>query len=88
MNGEKKTSDGDAVGNAHVMVGTLLDTTWRMFIPVLVFTLIGYGIDSGFDISPAATLIGLAIGVISSFSLVAIQLKKLTKLTNQEQRKK
>lgn len=89
MKAEKKTSDGG--GNTDttvVMFGTLLDTTWRMFVPVVLFALMGYGIDEGFGIKPAATMIGLSIGVFSSFALVAIQLKKILKQTNQEQDKK
>lgn len=88
MNAEKNTSESGGADNTHIMLGTLLDTTWRMFVPVILFTLIGYGIDQGFDIQPAATVTGLVIGVFSSFALVAIQLKKITKSTNQEQRKK
>ncbi len=88
MKSEKNTSQGGGADNAHIILGTLLDTTWRMFVPVVLFTLIGYGIDAGFNTQPTATVIGLAIGVISSFGLVAIQLKKITNMTNQEQDKK
>lgn len=88
MKAEKKTSDGGGTDTTVLMFGTLLDTTWRMFVPVILFALMGYGIDEGFGIKPAATLIGLAIGVFASFALVAVQLKKILKQTNQEQEKK
>lgn len=88
MKAEKKTSDDGGTDTTVLMFGTLLDTTWRMFVPVILFALMGYGIDEGFGIKPAATLIGLAIGVFASFALVAVQLKKILKQTNQEQEKK
>lgn len=82
MKAEKKTSVDAVDSGAHIMLGTLLDTTWRMFVPVILFTLIGYGIDAGFDTQPAATLTGMAFGIFSSFALVAIQLKRIMKTTN------
>ena len=87
MKVEKNKVESESSDANMVLIGTLLDTTWRMFVPVPLFTLIGYMIDQAFDMQPVAMLTGLGFGVFSSFALVAMQLRRITKLNNQEQRK-
>lgn len=66
-----------------LIVGTFLDTTWRMFVPVLLFTLIGYIIDTSFAFLPVATIAGICLGMVSSGVLVRQQYMKL-KSTDKE----
>lgn len=61
--------------NQLLIVGTFLDTTWRMFVPILVTTLLGYVADKQLGSMPIGVLSGLGLGVLSSALLVWQQYK-------------
>lgn len=65
--------------NQLLIVGTFFDTTWRMFVPILITTLIGYGIDKAADSRPVGVLVGMVIGIILSIWLVVLQYKTVKK---------
>ena len=78
MSADKKPSQpNDSTENQLLIVGTFLDTTWRMFVPILVTTLIGYGIDKIYATRPTGVLLGLVAGVVLSIALVYQQYKKV-----------
>lgn len=58
---------------------TALDTTWRAFVPTLGGVFLGIGIDHLFNIAPVATIICLALGVLTSALLIAKQLRDVRK---------
>lgn len=78
MSADKKSSRPEATTeNQLLIVGTFLDTTWRMFVPILVTTLIGYGVDKLYATRPTGVLLGLAAGIVLSIALVRQQYKKV-----------
>lgn len=52
------------------IVGTLGDTTWRMFTPSIGFTLLGVWADGQFGTKPWLMFAGVALGFISAGLLV------------------
>lgn len=60
-----------------LLLGTIADTTWRMFIPIIGFTIVGVYSDNTFHTKPWFTVVGILIGVILAAILVIRQLKKV-----------
>lgn len=78
MSAEKPSKQpNDSTSHQLLIVGTFLDTTWRMFVPILVLTLIGYGIDTLSDTLPVGVISGMVLGIILSIALVHQQYKKV-----------
>jgi F0F1-type ATP synthase assembly protein I len=73
-----------ASGNDHYSLGTLasdlLDTTWRITIPVLLFAGAGIFIDTKTGSAPWATLAGTVIGFLAATALLKRQLKEVEQL--------
>lgn len=68
------TKDQQQGSAAIVLLKTALDTTWRMFIPVIGGTFAGIGLDHLFSIAPFATIVCMIGGVVLSAVLVVRQL--------------
>ena len=69
--------------SATVMIFmTALDTTWRMFTPILAGTFAGIGLDHLFSIAPIATIICLILGIVVSGLLIIRQLNNVRKPHN------
>jgi gamma-glutamyltranspeptidase len=62
-----------SLGSLHV-VRSFADTTWRIAVPVLLFTMAGIVFDKHFGSKPWATLVGTAIGFVIAGWLVKRQL--------------
>lgn len=62
-----------------LLLGDIGDTTWRMFIPTIGFTLIGLYGDATFGTKPWLMIGGIIIGTISAGYLVKRQLQKVIK---------
>lgn len=78
----KPTNDGERqteTSPAMVVMATIGDTTWRMFVPVFGGALIGYGIDKLVASRPVGVLAGTFIGIIVAVLLVVMQYKAATK---------
>lgn len=78
----KPTNDGERqteTSPAMVVMATIGDTTWRMFVPVFGGALIGYGIDKLVASRPVGVLAGTFIGIIVAVLLVVMQYKSATK---------
>lgn len=60
-----------------LLLGSIADTTWRMFVPSIGMTLLGVAADSSFNTKPWLTLLGIALGVAVTLVLVRNQFKKL-----------
>lgn len=54
---------------------TIGDTTWRMFVPSISFTLIGVWLDSVFATKPWLMFGGIILGFFGAYLLVANQIK-------------
>ncbi len=61
-----------------VVMATIGDTTWRMFVPVFGGAAIGYGIDTLVASRPIGVLTGTGIGVVMAIILVVMQYKAAT----------
>ena len=65
-------------GNDHFSLSTvaldLLDTTWRIAIPVVLFAGAGIFIDTKLDAAPWVTLLGTAAGFVLAGLLLKRQL--------------
>ena len=57
---EKKTE----VDTARVLLGTIGDTTWRMFVPSIGFTLLGVWGDTIFATKPWLMICGVVFGFV------------------------
>lgn len=62
-----------------LLVVTALDTTWRIFVPILGGLFLGIGIDSWLGWAPAAMLTGLIVGIIITTLLIIRQLNEVRK---------
>ena len=58
-------------------VVTIADTTWRMFVPSVAFTLLGEGADSQMHTKPWLMVAGIVVGAASAYLLVPRQIDKL-----------
>ena len=67
---EKKTE----VDTARVLLGTIGDTTWRMFVPSIGFTLLGVWGDTVFATKPWLMICGVVFGFVMAGVLVKRQI--------------
>lgn len=73
---EQKPSRVDA---AQTILLTIGDTTWRMFVPAVGFTLLGVWLDARCGTKPWLMFGGIAIGCLGAYLLVARQLGAIKK---------
>ena len=62
-----------------LLLSTIGDTTWRMFVPIIVGLLVGAKVDSLWQIQPWATAAGLLIGVAVTTLLIRLQFRNIDK---------
>ena len=80
MKSEKPLSDGQKTADTDtfkVILGTIGDTTWRMFVPAVGMTLLGVWLDMIFDTKPWLMVAGIVLGVVFAVILVKVQLDRL-----------
>ena len=63
-------------------VVTIADTTWRMFVSLVGFTLLGVWADSQMYTKPWLMVAGIVVGVASAYLLVSRQIGKLKRSAN------
>lgn len=68
---------GKKLDNTFVILGTLADTTWRMFVPSVGFTLLGVWLDGMWGTKPWLMTAGIAMGIAGASALVMQQLKRV-----------
>lgn len=78
----KKTPDADAV---MVIFSTIGDTTWRMFVPSVGFTLLGVWADAQLGTNPWLMLAGIVLGFAGAILLVRKQMSDVKR--RKEERK-
>ncbi|MDO4712694.1 MAG: AtpZ/AtpI family protein [Candidatus Saccharibacteria bacterium] len=62
------------VDTIRVMLGTIGDTTWRMFVPSVGLTLLGVWLDGQFGLKPWLMFAGIVLGFGAAVLLVRRQL--------------
>lgn len=60
-----------------LMLLTIADTTWRLFLPSVGGTALGLWADNSWDTKPWLTITGVTVGSILSFVLVYAQIKHI-----------
>jgi len=58
---------------------TMADTTWRLFVPTVGLTVLGLVLDKQFATTPWLMIVGIVIGTVLAVLLVKLQLKKVKK---------
>lgn len=70
----QKSAEPEALG---VILATIGDTTWRMFVPSVGLTLLGVWADGHFQTKPWLMIIGIVLGFFGAFLLVKKQISGL-----------
>ena len=60
-----------------LLLGTIADTTWRMFVPIVGLLMLGLWVDKTFDTLPWAMIILTVIGVAVAAELIRRQLRNV-----------
>jgi hypothetical protein len=79
-NPSPRDADGSSApssSTALLMIGTVADTTWRLFVPTLGGTSIGIWAGSIYDIRSWAVIAGVVVGFLISAGLIYMQLRKV-----------
>lgn len=63
-----------------LLLGTIGDTTWRMFVPTIGLTILGVYLDNQFDTKPWLTVAGIVIGTVIAGLLIRSQLRNVQKV--------
>jgi hypothetical protein len=63
-----------------VILLTLADTTWRMFVPSVGLTFVGLWLDGKWHTAPWLMMLGVVAGVLIAIMAVKLQIKKISKL--------
>ena len=74
--------DQSSSSSTVVIFMTALDTTWRMFTPIIAGTFLGIWIDKQIGSAPYATIGCLLLGVAVCVVLIIQQFKQVRKSKN------
>lgn len=75
---EKKPMPPDR-STVILLLATIGDTTWRMFLPTIGMTLLGLFADKWLHTKPWIMIVSMAIGIALTALLVKDQLKRVKK---------
>jgi Flp pilus assembly protein TadB len=74
--GEKKPVPPER-STVVLLLGTIGDTTWRMFIPTIGLTVLGLLADKWLHTTPWVMTVGIVLGALLAYVLVRRQIKKV-----------
>lgn len=81
MNSSHKKSDESPAppekSTVVLLLGTITDTTWRMFVPSIGLTIVGVIMDNWLHTKPWLTLSGILVGATIAALLVRRQMRRL-----------
>lgn len=60
-----------------LLLGTIADTTWRMFVPTVTFILLGFWADETWGTIPWMTVLGIIVGTGVTSLLIKRQLEEV-----------
>jgi hypothetical protein len=63
-----------------LLLGTIGDTTWRMFVPTIGLTVLGLLADKQLHTTPWIMIAGIILGIILAYVLVRRQIKEVQQL--------
>lgn len=61
-----------------ILLSTMADTSWRMFVPTIGLLLLGRWLDAWLGTSPLILLTGLILGVTTSVWLITKLIKEVS----------
>jgi len=73
---EKKPSPPEQ-STVVLLLGTIGDTTWRMFVPTIGLTVLGLLADKQLHTTPWIMTAGIVVGALLAYLLVRRQIKKV-----------
>lgn len=76
---QKTTPQPTETSAVVLLLGTIVDTTWRMFVPTIGALLIGAWVDSIAGTQPWYMLVGFIFGSLLSTALITRQFKQVKK---------
>ena len=78
---KSKKAISEVPSNATVLLlfGTIADTTWRMFVPIIGLVGLGVWMDNTVGTKPWLTVGGTIVGVIIATVLVVHQVNKINR---------
>ncbi len=59
---------------------TIADTTWRLFVPLVGLTIAGLLLDKGLGTKPWIMIVSIVLGAVLAYLLVRTQIKKVKQL--------
>ncbi len=62
---------------AILLIYTIIDTTWRAFVPTIGGTFLGVGLDKLFGLAPLMTVVMIIVGFALSALLIMLQIKSV-----------
>lgn len=62
-----------------LLLSTMADTTWRLFVPTVGLTITGLVLDKQYTTTPWLLLTGIILGSAIAVLLIKLQLKKVKK---------
>lgn len=62
-----------------LLLGTMGDTTWRMFVPTIGLTVLGLLADKWLHTTPWIMTAGIIVGILGAYVLVKRQIKEVRK---------
>lgn len=65
--------------HARTLLASAADTTWRMFVPTIGFTMLGVWLDQQWHTKPWLMFVGIALGFVFACLLVRRQYLALKK---------
>lgn len=74
--GDKKPTPPER-STVILLLGTIGDTTWRMFVPTIGLTVLGLLADKQFGTTPWIMTLGIILGALLAAALVRRQIKKV-----------
>lgn len=74
--GDKSPASPD-MASVTMLMGTIGDTTWRMFVPTVGLTILGLLADKWLHTTPWIMIIGIILGAYLAYVLVKRQVKKV-----------
>lgn len=79
QNGDDTQTEDKVAHNStpFLLVGTIADTTWRMFVPAIGFTMLGVKLDEQYGTKPWLMFAGIIVGSVMAFLLVKKQINNI-----------
>ena len=74
--GDKQSTPPDA-STVILLLTTIGDTTWRMFVPTIGLTILGLMADKSLNTTPWIMILGIITGAYLAYVLVKRQIKKV-----------